>query len=407
MPVLTRRGWTLLAGALALTSSGRLFGIPELFVFAVAAVALVAGAAIYVGLARYRVSALRQVRPPRVHAGGGSRVELSVRNLAGRRSPVLAAKDPFDGGRRWARFNLAPLDAGETARAAYRLPTEQRGLFALGPLQISLTDPFGLATSTATAAPQTSLTVYPRIDVIRALPHSPGPDPNASATHPTALSLSGDDFYALREYQAGDDIRRVHWPSTARLDELMIRQDELPWQGRTTVVADLRSVVHTPESFELVVSAVASILTASWRTSSLTRMLTTDGTDSGFGSGHSHREAMLEYLAAAAPHDGLSLMSVLGGLGRRGSTGGLSVVTTSRAAGQDLAAAAVVRPGFGLSTLVLFERTSWDASTAAAQAPIRSVPPVGRLVRVSGSVPFVQAWDAAIVSGRTRAGTRV
>ncbi len=404
MPALTRRGQFLLLGALLLIISGRLFGLPELFGLAAAAIALVIGASVYVGLARYRVSAIRQVRPPRVHAGSGSRVELAVRNLGSRRTPVLGTRDPFDGGRRWARFQLAPLDPGETARAAYRLPTDERGVFPLGPLQLTLSDPFGLASATSLTAPQTSLTVYPRVDRIRPLPQAPGPDPNASASHPTALSLTGEDFYALREYQPGDDIRRVHWPSTARLDELTIRQDELPWQGRTTVVADLRSIVHTPESFELVLSAVASILTASWRTLSLTRMLTTDGTDSGFGSGHAHGEALLEYLAAANPRDGMSLVSVLGGLSRHGSTGGLVIVTTSRAASQDLAAAGTLRRGFGASTVVLFERSAWDMTSAGAQAPIRTVPRGGRFVRVTAESSFAEAWEQTVPGGRRRIG---
>jgi uncharacterized protein (DUF58 family) len=404
VPALTRRGTLFLVGAMAMVISGRMFALPELFGLAAAAIALVVAACFYVGLARYRVSAIRQVRPPRVHAGSGSRVELSVRNLGGRRTPVLGTRDPFDGGRRWARFQLAPLDPGETARAAYRLPTEERGVFALGPLQLTLSDPFGLASTTSDSAPQTSLTVYPRIDQIRPLPQAPGPDPNASATHPTALTLTGEDFYALREYQPGDDIRRVHWPSTARLDELMIRQDELPWQGRTTVVADLRAIVHTSESFELVLSAVASILTAGWRTLSLTRMLTTDGTDSGFGSGHAHREALLEYLAAAAPRDGMSLVSVLGGLSRHGSTGGLVIVTTSRAASQDLAAAGALRPGFGASTVVVFERSSWDPTPAGTQAPTRPVPSAGRFVRVTAGSPFPEVWERTVAGGRRRAG---
>jgi uncharacterized protein (DUF58 family) len=389
---------------MVLVIAGRMFALPELFGLAAAAIALVVAACVYVWLVRFHVAALRQVRPPRVHAGSGSRVELAVRNAGKRRTPVLGTRDPFDGGRRWARFQLAPLDPGETARAAYRLPTEERGVFPLGPLQLTLTDPFGLATVTSQSAPQTSLTVYPRIDQVRPLPQAPGPDPNATATHPTALSLTGEDFYALREYQPGDDIRRVHWPSTARLDELTIRQDELPWQGRTTVAVDLRAIVHTPESFELVLSAAASILTASWRTMSLTRMLTTDGTDSGFGSGHAHREALLEYLAAASPREGMSLVSVLGGLSRHGSTGGLVIVTTSRAASQDLAAAGALRPGFGASTVVVFERSAWDSTPAGSQAPTRAVPSAGRFIRVTGGSPFPDAWDRGVTAGRRRTG---
>src|SRR5437870_13921923 len=106
-------------------------------------------------LARFPPSsrrAFRHLHPPRVHAGGSSRVELTVGNGGRRRTPVLTLRDPFDGGRRWARFPLAPLRPGEEARAAYRLPTDDRGIYSLGPLEVVLTDPFGLASSGRQAA---------------------------------------------------------------------------------------------------------------------------------------------------------------------------------------------------------------------------------------------------------------
>src|SRR5204862_6592796 len=192
--------------------AGRMLGIVELFAVGAAMLALVAGSAAYVRLTRFRIAALRQVRPPRVHAGASSRVDLSVSNIGTRGSPVLAARDPFDGGRRWARFSLAPLARGESARAAYRLPTDQRGIFSLGPLEMVLSDPFGLASVSSEVAGMTSLTVYPRIHRIRPMPDTQGPDPNSGVGHPIALSQAGEDFYALREYQMGDDLRRVHWP---------------------------------------------------------------------------------------------------------------------------------------------------------------------------------------------------
>src|SRR5947208_3367232 len=84
----------------------------------------------------------------------------------------------------------------------------------------------------AAAAAATRLTVYPRVDAIAAVPQTLGHDPLAGADHPNAMGQVGEDFYALRPYQVGDDLRRVHWPSTARHGDLMIRQDEMPWQGR-------------------------------------------------------------------------------------------------------------------------------------------------------------------------------
>ena len=130
-------------------------------------------------------------------------------------------------------------------------------MFTVGPLELEISDPFGLSARRHPLAAATQLTVYPAVDRIVPLPHTHGHDPHAGADHPTALGFSGDDFYALRAYEMGDDLRRVHWPSTARLDDIMIKQLEMPWQGRATVLVDNRRGPHTAASFELAVSHVA------------------------------------------------------------------------------------------------------------------------------------------------------
>ncbi len=117
-------------------------------------------------------------------------------------------------------------------------------MFPVGPLRAERTDPFGLARRTTDVAPVADLTVYPRVDAVHPLPDSPGSDRHLNAPR-AAFGVAGEDFYALRPYEVGDDLRRVHWPSTARRDELMIRQNETPWQGRATVLLDTRARFHT------------------------------------------------------------------------------------------------------------------------------------------------------------------
>ncbi|HEV7887928.1 MAG TPA: DUF58 domain-containing protein [Acidimicrobiales bacterium] len=397
--MITPRGWTVAGVAVVFGLAARLLGISELYGLAAAAGALVVASVVFVRASRFRLEAVRELRPPRVHAGSGSRVELSVRNTSTRRSPVLSARDPFDGGRRWARFLLAPLAPGEVARAAYRLPTDERGVFDLGPLEVQLADPFGLATTSFLAAPATKLTVYPRVDIVPPLPLAQGNDPYAGADHATSLSWSGEDFYALREYETGDDLRRVHWPSTAKLDELMIRQDEMPWQGRATVVLDIRRDVHSAESLEVAVSAAASILTACWRRNSLVRLLTTDGFDSGFAEGHTHREAVLEHLAGVRLDRRTHLTPVLASLRKEGNGGSLAVVTTAGAPSSDLDAVARLSSRYGSVTLVLLERSMLDSSAHARRHPPTPAPPVRYLVRVTAEQPFAPAWSNVFRSG--------
>lgn len=399
--MLTRRGWLLLLGAVLLASGGRLLGIVELYMVAAAALVLVAAALVLVRLSRFDLEATRELRPARVHAGGNSRVELTVRNTGRRRTPVLAAQDPFDNGRRSARFRIAPLAPAEEARAAYRLPTDQRGIFDLGPMQLHMEDPFGLAASSKPAAPRTRLTVYPRVDPVPPLPMTRGNDPHAGADHPTALAASGEDFYALREYEVGDDLRRVHWKASARLDELMIRQEEMPWQGRVTVLLDLRRGVHTDESLELVLSAAASVVSACWRHRSLVRLVSTDGVDSGFAAGHGHVEAILEHLAGADTSRDDNLAAILSALRREGNGGALAVITTAAVPGTDLDRVARLRSRFAAVTLVLFEPSSFERAPARKEAQSRPARGIASVVRVTADRPFARAW-ADVVSGGAR-----
>jgi uncharacterized protein (DUF58 family) len=390
---LTRRGWALCGTAVAFMAAGRLLGIAELYALAVVALALVTGAIVYVRFSPWDLEAHREVRPPRVEAGGSSRVELSVRNNDSHRSPVLSARDPFDDGRRWARFHIAPLQPGEKVRAAYRLPTADRGIFPLGPLTIGLTDPFGLATQTREAAPGARLVVYPHIDDISPLAQARGADPTGSTGQPS-LAAVGDDFYALRPYQTGDDLRRVHWPSSARSDEIMIRQDELPWQGRISVLADVRGAQHSAASLEVSLSAAASIVNASSAAGRQVRLVTTDGFDSGFGTGPTQLATIFGRLAAAQPGPPSTMGFALSTLDRGGTTGGVAVVTTESATDDDLASLRRLSARFGSVALVIVEHSAWDP--AAAVRPVPAVRSRGLVVRVTADRPFAAAWNAAV-----------
>lgn len=390
----TQRGWTLAGSTLAFFVGGRLLGLVELYIIAAGALLLSLAALTFVRLQPVRVRTERTLHPPRVSAGTSSRVDLEIRNTGHRRTPVLAVRDPFDRGWRWARFLVPPLAVGTTKRAAYRLPTEERGIFDIGPLEVALTDPFGLATSVFTSVGVTQLTVYPRIDVVSPLPTAQGHDPHSGAQHPRALLGAGEEFYALRPYEVGDDLRRVHWASTARLDDLMIRQDEMPWQTRATILLDVRAKVHNDASLELAVSAAASIHAASHRQHSLIRMVSTDGIDSGFSTGHAHAEAILEHLATVEASRDDRLAGVAASLRRAGNGGSLAIITTDRTASSDLEAMARLRTRYGTIVLVVFERSSYEPGgplTTSATLPV-----VTATARVTGNQPFAAAWEAAL-----------
>lgn len=393
---MTPRGWAVLVGGGVSMVAGRLLGLEDLYIVGAALIFGCGLALVYVRVLRPRLEATRRVLPARVHAGTSSRVELTLVNRAGRLSPVSSVQDPFDGGARWARFLVAPLGPGETARAAYRLPTDRRGIYDLGPMQIGVSDPFGLAMRVTDGAPVTRLVVFPRVDAIDPPPISNGDDPLAGADHPRALTGGGEDFYALRPYVRGDDLRKVHWPSTARTDDLMLRQDEMPWQARSTVLVDVRSATCPAPALELVVSAAASIVVAAARHDGLQRLITTAGFDSRPGNSGSHSDQILEHLAGVRAGSG-SIVTALSTLRRTQGGGALVALTTSLASAADLQALAGLRPRFGSVTVVIFEQSAWTGRHAAG-APSPATRGI-RFIRVTADRPFARAW-AGLVGAR-------
>ena len=387
--MLTRRGWALTIGGLGLALAGRLLGLLELYVLAAGCWALMAVALAFLALRPADVEARRALAPARVQCGDESRVELTVTNTGRRPTPVVELRDPVGGGPRRARLLLGPVAPGATERANYRIPTERRGVLWAGPLEVRRFDPLALATTARMVAGRSELVVLPPIEELLPLAHAPGDDRRGGFRAATAMGVAGDDFYALRPWVVGDDLRRVHWPSTARRDELMVRQHDVPWQGRATVVLDVRGRYHDEGSFEQAVSAAASIVVSSGRGGSLVRLLTTDGGDSGFGTGTAHLDAVLERLARLErrEHDLPDLPA---------TSGAVALVVGAEVPGADLSRLARLGGGPGSLTVVVVAR---DGRRAPASAP-------GRTVLVGPGQPLAPVWNRAMAApvGRSGAG---
>lgn len=390
--MLTRQGWLAVVGAALLIAGGRVLGQPELFALGLATAHLPVLAAASVLARRLDLEVGRSVHPVEVQVGTPTRVDLRIRNRRIAPTPVLRLREPVSG-TRGADLRVAPLSRGEEATAAYRLPTERRGLVEVGPLEVVVEDPFGLVRVATRGAPATAVTVYPHVDPIPPLPYTAGHDPLAGARHPNSLGRTGDDFYALRPYVVGDDLRRVHWPSSARHDELLVRQQEEPWQARTTVLLDVRSAAHGGESLEIAVSAAASIVAAAARRGDVIRLVTTAGADSEHGAGRDHLSAIMEHLAVvpASPSGGLRRTVELL---RRTSGGGALVAIVARVPDEDLRAVAGLSSRYGSTTIVHIDRSAWDPG-----APEGPTPPVPA-VRVTAATPFAEAWRAQLATSR-------
>lgn len=384
--MLTRRGWTLVLAAGALAAAAALVGIQELYGLAVAAGALLAVSAASVLLRSWSLHTERHLQPLRVAAGGVAHVELQVRNDGSRRSPVLGARDPFDNGRRAASFMIAPLDPGEADRATYRLPTGQRGVFTLGPLELTLSDPLGLLAVARVGAPASTLIVHPRVDDVQPPRVSAGTD-RRSGDGSSVVGAHGDEFYALRTYRTGDDLRRVHWSATARTGELMIRQEESEHRGRVTLALDLRERAWRPAALEVALSAVASVGAASSRAGLEVRLVHTGGGNSGF-AGPGRRPELLDELAVARTHrdSGEPLARQLRRAGVDSGDGALVVFTSDFTPDGEVAGLARSARHARLLTTVVID-------CARRSSPSEAPRSAAALVRVPSGGRFADEWD--------------
>ena len=355
--MVTRSGWLLSAGSVLTVVAGRVFGLPELYLLGATGVALVVGAVVLVRRPPPALDVERIIHPPRVPLGGRSRVELRITNRSLRRAPVATLHDPV-AGTIGAKVSLAPLGPGDQQAASYRLPTERRGLVRVGPLEAQVTDAFGLVRRRFPVAGGAALTVLPAIENLGGLATGGGlDDPLAGIAHPILGSAGDEDFATLRPYVIGDDLRRVHWASSARSGDLLVRQDDPPWQGHLTVLLDAREERLDAERFELAVSAAASLVHTVAVRGDRVRLIITDGTDTGLLDARAGRDTLLEHLAVIDRHPGGDLPEPA--RDGRARTGGL-VLVTGTPTSADLARLAAQRPRFASVRLVAVDPSAVD-----------------------------------------------
>ena len=379
---LTRRGWSLLGAAAGLLVASRLLGTSELTTLGLTAVALIIGALLWTRSRSAPVTLIRTVRPSPVHVGGDARVDLEIE--AHDSAPQLTVTDTFDDGRRAARFLTPALERAQRGRAAYRIPTDRRGRFAIGPAIIGIADPFGLTTRALQLGAPDEVIVRPRLHDLRPVNGAPG-HRRARANRRTVVPVAApahDEFLALREYTVGDDLRRVHWRSSARIGDLMVREDESAWEPRTVLVFDNRLASHSGTSYEAAVEAVASIGVRLLRSGRACEILTTSGRSLGAGlaGGTSTEARLLDELATSTAEAEPSIAPALRSL-RPPSRRGLLVIVTGEPA--------------DLPTFTTMAGPSAPVMLVACTSPPASL---GDLTVVDGRPgEFVAAWNRAVL----------
>lgn len=272
--MLTNAGKTFLGlGALTL-ALGVVFGYRTLSALGIALLVAVVIGRLWI-VRRPRVDAYRTVVPARVRAGRPARSDLTITNSGRRRTSGGIALEQF--GDTQLPIEVPSLEPSESATITTDLPTDQRGVFRVGPLDVTRADPFGLVRSGEPDEGVTKLWVHPVVHQLEPFPRGIARDLEGPESG-EALE-GGVTFHTLRDYVRGDDLRQIHWRSSARSNKLMVRHNVDTNQPRSLVLLDTRAVVYSAEGFEDAVRAAASIIVASMNRGFEFRLLTTDGVE--------------------------------------------------------------------------------------------------------------------------------
>lgn len=253
----TSTAWLLLATGVVSFLAAWQLGWIELFVVAAACLIAIAIAVPFV-LGRSVVRLERTITPNRVTVGEQSLAELRATNETSRPTPGILVEERLDGV--VTPIDVPSLGAGQSSEFLYRLPTDRRGAFDIGPSTVSKGDPLGLLRRAIGETPVERLWVHPRTRATKALPAGFAKDLEGPTFD---TSPAGDvAFHTIREYALGDDIRHVHWMSTARKGALMVRHYVDNRRPELAVVIDAELGRRDPERFEQAIEIGGSVATS-------------------------------------------------------------------------------------------------------------------------------------------------
>jgi len=415
LSALTTRGRAFLAAGLTALVCAILLGYDDLIRVGALLALVPLVTAWFLGRSRYRLGLVRSANPTVVAAGQQSQVQLELTNDGKMPTGLLLLEDqiPYVLGTR-PRFVVDRMGPRWKRVVAYAVRSDVRGKFTIGPMKVRLSDAFGMVELDRTFTSTSTLVVTPRVVPLPVVPLS-GAWTGAGDNRPRAFASGSAEDVTVREYRRGDDLRRVHWRSSAHAGELLVRREEQPWQSRATLFVDNRRIAHrgsgAASSLEHAVSIAASIGVHLVQRGFNVRLVTAAGEDAAtqwheHGALVSETRPLLEALAVLgeAPSHHLDvrwlqdagnaglLIGVLGALGdhdraafsrmRHSGSGALAVALDVDSWGRGR------RPG--PDAMSWLASHGWKAVSAGPQDPLPTLwQELGRLggARDSGPVP--------------------
>ncbi|WP_020674351.1 DUF58 domain-containing protein [Amycolatopsis nigrescens] len=399
---LTTRGRCLLAAGVAAAACSVILNERDLLRVAVFVIALPLLVALFIGATKVRIGAARRMLPGRVSVGSPGEVQLDLWRSGRLPAGEVLLEDgvPYALGAR-PRFVVERLPHDRAVSLRYPVQPVLRGIQQVGPLRATITDPFGLCEFERELIAHSRLIVVPKVVGLWGLPSGAG----IGAGDDGSIRLhagQGESDVIVRQYRQGDDLRKVHWRSTARRDEMMVRVEERPWRGGTTVLLDHRAAAHhgtgPAASLEWAVSFAASVCVHLRRSGHRVRLVSEHGkalADAPGEGGEHYDNLILDALAALQPahqrdvttgHDpaeGQELIAILG--------------TVSNETVHELAR---FRPRGIRSLAVLLDTPAWSGGLSAPEHRAAATEESAELLRAAGwgvvvaapDTPMPQVW---------------
>ncbi|MDD5729600.1 MAG: DUF58 domain-containing protein [Candidatus Omnitrophica bacterium] len=191
-----------------------------------------------------------------------------------------------------------------------------RGLYGLGPVKVYFFDPFGLIFLRKTFAARSELYVYPRTFKVTRFPELTKGNAPWFGIETSRVSGDEDEFFGVREYKSGDPIKKIHWISSARKNELIVKEYQRQSFFKATIVFNLDKENNLGEGknsvCEYIIKIVASVSKYLINMGVSVEVIahTDDTVCIEANKGNEHLEDILKFLAMAKIESRVSFMEV-------------------------------------------------------------------------------------------------
>jgi uncharacterized protein (DUF58 family) len=397
LEALTTRGRAFVSSGITAVVCSFLLGLEDLARVGALLVVVPLLSAVVTTRGRHKLGLARTVEPAQVTVGQVAHVDLQLSNEGRAPTGLLLVEEqvPYALGVR-PRFVIDRMGPRWRRSVRYAVRSELRGRFTLGPMTVRVNDPFGLVAFVRSFQSSAHLVVTPEVVALPAIPLA-GTYSGTGEHRPRSFAGGSAEDVTTREYRHGDDLRRVHWRSSAHAGELMVRREEQPWESRATLFIDNRSHVHrgtgTASSLEHAVAIAASIGShLVQRGFEVTLVSATGAVVSHGRESRSDRAALLEALAvlqeSPRPYLGSEPLSAM-------TQGGLVIGVLGDLADPDLDLLARVKKPSEPPLAVVLDVDAWDPGVEAGAATVRRGSSPGSTMATDGL-----GRGARLLSGR-------